>query len=295
MLSLTSKDRYLVENFSLTYLTSGRDLLRMQVTASNRQGPLVIGDPHYDAVLSKSPSQEANPATGVSVYRTGQFPPFAWNERGSARSEHNAERRDTLLTGSQATKTALQRATGPSIVHIATHGFFLADQMPQPGLARLNRQLVKESASRQQGPPISNPLLRSGLALAGASNWQSAADDNGILTALEASGLDLWGTKLVVLSACETGVGEVRIGDGVYGLRRALVIAGAESQVMSLWSVSDTATRDLMIDYYTRLQKGEGRGEALRNAQLNMLKSTDRRHPYYWASFIQLGDWRTMN
>ena len=98
-----------------------------------------------------------------------------------------------------------------------------------------------------------------------------------------------------MLSACDTGVGEVKVGEGVYGLRRALVMAGAESQVTSLWQVDDVATRDLMVDYYTRLQAGEGRGEALRNAQLNMLKSTDRSHPYYWASFIQLGDWRKLD
>lgn len=288
------KDHYLVENFSLTYLTSGRDLLRMQVTASSRQAPLVIGDPQYDAILSKSPSQEPNAGSRGLGLSTGSFRPLPGTGE-EVRALNTVLKGATLLTGSLATKTALKQVRGPSIVHIATHGFFLADQIQQPGLGRLSRQLVKESGSIQQGPTISNPLLRSGLALAGANNWRSAADDNGILTALEASGLDLWGTKLVVLSACETGVGEIRVGDGVYGLRRALVIAGAESQVMSLWSVSDTATRDLMIDYYTRLQKGEGRGEALRNAQLDMLKSTDRSHPYYWASFIQLGDWRRID
>jgi CHAT domain-containing protein/tetratricopeptide (TPR) repeat protein len=289
------KDQYLVENFSLTYLTSGRDLLRMQVTASSRQSPLVIGNPQYDAVLRKGPSPDSNTGNRGLGLSAGSFRPLPGTGE-EARALSTVLKDATLLTGSRATKTALKQVTGPSIVHIATHGFFLADQTQQPGLARLSRQLVQESASRQQGPTISNPLLRSGLALAGANNWQSAADDNGILTALEASGLDLWGTKLVVLSACETGVGEVRVGDGVYGLRRALVIAGAESQVMSLWPVSDTATRDhLMIDYYTRLLSGEGRGEALRSAQLNMLKSADRSHPYYWATFIQIGDWSTLN
>jgi CHAT domain-containing protein len=103
--------------------------------------------------------------------------------------------------------------------------------------------------------------LRSGLALAGANKRDLAISDNGILTALEMASLDLWGTQLVVLSACETGLGDTRIGDGVYGLRRALVIAGTETQIMSLWEVDDAATRDLMVDYYDRLIKGEGRGE----------------------------------
>ena len=138
----------------------------------------------------------------------------------------------------------------------------------------------------------------------------------GALTAYEAAGLDLWGTRLVVLSACETGVGEVQNGDGVYGLRRALVLAGSESQVMTLWQVSDDATRDLMIEYYRRLQSGAGRGEALRAVQLAMLSGAQKAsggqqrglggdqpanrrdanwsHPFYWAAFIQSGAWQGM-
>ncbi len=143
-----------------------------------------------------------------------------------------------------------------------------------------------------------------------------AVSEDGVLTALEVSGLDLWGTKLVVLSACETGLGYVKNGEGVYGLRRALVLAGSETQVMSLWKVSDSGTRDLMTAYYTRLKQGEGRAEALRQVQLTMLRgqrkptagrdkrgtvdagekvvATDYRHPYYWAAFIQSGDWRNL-
>jgi CHAT domain-containing protein len=114
------------------------------------------------------------------------------------------------------------------------------------------------------------------------------------MSALEASGLDLWGTKLVVLSACDTGVGEVKTGEGVYGLRRSFVEAGAESLVMSLWPVSDVFTRDLMISYYKNLKQGIGRGEALRQVQLATLKRPDRRHPFYWASFIQTGEWANL-
>jgi CHAT domain-containing protein/Tfp pilus assembly protein PilF len=142
---------------------------------------------------------------------------------------------------------------------------------------------------------VKNPLLRSGLALAGANHGKNG-DDDGVLTALEAAYLDLSGTKLVVLSACDTGVGEVKNGEGVQGLRRALVLAGSESQVMSLWPVSDEATKDLMIPYYKALQQGEGRGEGLRQVQLRMLRGRkDRRHPFYWAAFIQSGEWRNLN
>jgi CHAT domain-containing protein len=139
-------------------------------------------------------------------------------------------------------------------------------------------------------PTGENPLLRSGLALAGANRLESGAQD-GILTALEMATLDLWGTKLVVLSACETGLGEVEVGEGVYGLRRALVIAGAEAQLMSLWKVDDAATRELMTAYYQRLVVGEGRAEALRQVQLEMLANPALRRPRYWASFIPIGAW----
>ncbi len=96
---------------------------------------------------------------------------------------------------------------------------------------------------------------------------------------------------MVVLSACETGVGDVLNGEGVYGLRRALVLAGSESQVMSLWQIRDTVINDLMVRYYTRLIAGEGRTEALRHVQLDLLNSTARKHPYFWAGFIQSGAW----
>jgi CHAT domain-containing protein len=132
------------------------------------------------------------------------------------------------------------------------------------------------------------------LALSGANLRTPGVNDDGILTALEASGLNLWGTKLVVLSACDTGLGEVRNGEGVYGLRRAFVLAGAESLVMSLWPVSDYSTRNLMINYYKNLKLGMGRGAALRQVQLDLLKRNTQLHPFYWANFIQSGDWASL-
>ena len=167
--------------------------------------------------------------------------------------------------------------TAPRLLHIASHGFFLDD-----------------GDRRASSPAISqNPLLRSGLALAGANLDESHGD--GILTALEAAGLDLWGTKLVTLSACDTGVGEIHNGEGVYGLRRAFMLAGAETLVMSLWPVSDAIARDTMVAYYARLRIGMGRGDALRQAKLSVLKRPNLRHPYYWAAFIQSGDWTSLD
>jgi len=137
---------------------------------------------------------------------------------------------------------------------------------------------------------LDNPLLRSGLALAGF-NLRSSGDEDGVLTALEVAGLDLAGTKLVVLSACETGLGDIANGEGVYGLRRAFAIAGAESQLITLWLVDDLATKDLMMNYYGRLQKNVGRSAALRQVQLEMLKNPQYQRPYYWAAFIPSGEW----
>lgn len=137
-------------------------------------------------------------------------------------------------------------------------------------------------------------MLRSGIVLAGA-NLHLEGKDTGIVTALKTTALNLWGTKVVVLSACDTGVGEVKTGDGIYGLRRALVLAGSETQVVSLWPVSDNGTKDLMVNYYQRLEKGEGRADALRQVQLQFLKDPKYRHPFYWASFIQSGEWANLD
>src|SRR4029077_3749220 len=176
---------------------------------------------------------------------------------------------------------------------IATHGFFLLNSTTNAALEP-SRTGVNGTRSISASVKIENPLLRSGLALTGA-NLNKGGGDDGILTALEASNLNLWGTKLVTLSACDTGVGEVRNGEGVYGLRRAFFLAGTESLVMSLWPVSDYVTRELMTDYYSGLKRGFGRGEALRLAQLAMLKRKGRQHPFYWASFIQAGEWANLD
>jgi CHAT domain-containing protein len=181
-----------------------------------------------------------------------------------------------VLEGLRATKDAVRQLEAPDVLHMATHGFFLA--APTGG----------EAAGK-----AANPLLRSGLALSGA-NRQQAGQDEGILTALEASMLDLWGTKLVTLSACDTGLGQVRNGEGVYGLRRAFFLAGTESVVMSLWPVSDYVTRGMMQTYYSGLRHDKGRADALRAAQLASLRRPGRRHPYYWAGLIAVGEWANL-
>lgn len=301
------RGRYAVERHSISYLTSGRDLLRLQVDRESKSGPMVVAAPEFgrrsqaealslEKQEKDAPEDEIKAESARSAINEFYFPPLP-----HAAQEGEALRAllpgATLLTKGQATKAALGQVRSPELLHVATHSFFLEDQQLNLDGER-GAQALSDDPERaaqrleRRGVRIESPLLRSGLALAGANERKE--DDNGILTALEVTGLNLWGTKLVTLSACDTGVGEVKNGDGVHGLRRALVLAGAETQVMTLWAVSDKATRELMVAYYGRLKQGQGRCEALRQTQLEMLKNVNRRHPYYWASFIQSGEWANL-
>lgn len=312
------RGQYLVENYTISYLSSGRDLLRLQVARESRTTPVVIGDPLYDMSTTRgqqTPAQTNQPATNrrsvdFTALKYESLPGTAQEARALQALLPGAQ----LLLQQQATEAAIKQVRAPRVLHIATHGFFLADQ-PSDENAVEARALLHGTEQPRASSQRENPLLRSGIILAGVKQQQSGAGEDGVLTALEAAGLDLWGTQLVVLSACETGLGEVHNGAGVYGLRRALVLAGSETQVMSLWSVNDIATRDLMMGFYKRLQAGEGRAEALRQTQLTMLagktpgQSADPRgtkivkgaaaatnfsHPFYWAPFIESGAWTSM-
>jgi CHAT domain-containing protein len=264
--------RHLVESYTITYLSSGRDLLRLQVPRASRGGPVVIADPTLGPPSTRESRIQFNPLPGV---------------RAEVEALRDLLPHATFLTRDRATKSALQHISAPSILHVATHGFFLEGNAPIREPQSTNRDRARLGMWVAQ---VDNPLLRSGLALAGANAGMRDSSD-GVLTALEAADLDLWGTELVVLSACDTGVGEVRNGDGVYGLRRALVLAGSESQMMTLWPVSDVKTRDVIVGYYSALGQGDGRGDALRTVQTSMLRRRPRTHPYYWASFILSGQW----
>ncbi|MBM3221897.1 MAG: CHAT domain-containing protein [Candidatus Rokubacteria bacterium] len=282
----------LLDRFQLVYLTSGRDLLRFQSRTRARSGSIVFADPDYGPQRPAARREEVSDESRPSPRRSTEFVPMRFGRLPGTLAEGLAVQhmtRATLLTGPDAGEAALKAVRGPEVLHLATHGFFLGDQTPVAG--RSARDLVfgpagLESAHRSTPE---NPLLRSGLAFAGANDLADRSED-GILTALEASGLDLEGTDLVVLSACETGVGEVRRGEGVYGLRRAFLIAGARTLVMSLWKVDDVATAALMSHFYRRLASGENKAEALRQAQVEVRREERWRHPYFWASFVFFGD-----
>lgn len=257
--------QYLISSYTITYLSSGRDLLRFSPPVGGRQDTLVLADPDF----------------------FGRYNSLD----GTLREADNIKRILTnarVLTGKAATKAALLNISRESIVHVATHGFF--DQFsepPMPGLdLDVSRVVFPDDTPAPSPKRTDNPLLHSGLELAGETEEISR------LTALEATGLNLQGTQLVTLSACDTGLGDIRVGDGVQGLRRALVVAGAQAQIISLWAVNDPATAKLMGDFYAQF-KNSSAGQALRQAQLMLLGQSGREHPYYWAAFILSGNPRS--
>lgn len=311
------KEKYLVESYEISYLTSGRDLLRLQSEIKSQSQPMIMADPDY--------GQGSGP-----VLLGEKFQPLS---QLSATEIEGSEIKATLAnaelkTKQEVTKDLLKGLNSPQFLHIATHGYFLQDQQEATSDARVAKR--EKTFSSAENEPINveesrkaNPLLKSYLFLTGANNSQTELDkdSDGVITALEVTSLNLYGTKLVVLSACDTGLGEVKSGDGVYGLRRALVLAGSETQMMSLWSVNDASTKELMVNYYKLLKKGENRSGALRKVQLSFIngtslttnsterlahrekishsrqsnKSINLSHPYYWASFIQSGEWATLD
>jgi CHAT domain-containing protein len=285
-----SQGRFLVERYSISYLSSGRDLLRMEVPRTSRSEPVIIADPAFstrlaDAVSghSVSTSLTRGPTDAETAALKGLYFTPLPGTRAEAYSIRQLFPNALVLAGPRATKAAVEQVSAPSILHIATHGFFLGTSADN----------AATNGGPVDGASAENPLLRSGLAFRGA-NIHSPDGEVGILIALEASTLNLWGTKLVTLSACDTGLGEVQNGEGVYGLRRAFFLAGAESMVMSLWPVSDYETRSMMTSYYKELRRGAGRANGLRAVQLATIHRKGKEHPYYWASFILAGEWANL-
>ncbi len=290
------KGRPLVERYRLTYLTSGRDLLHPGGPAAQPEvALLLVADPAFDATAPSS--GEAGPAVR-SADLALQFAPLPGTVQeaveipGLVTGQPDQKR---VLVKQQATERAVKAARSPRILHLATHGFFLADQPSALGTDQRGASPLKlGDAARPAGSKrIENPLVRSGLAFAGANQAEAGTEeDDGILTALEITGMDLSETELVVLSACETGVGDVKNGEGVFGLRRAFALAGARRVVMSLWPVSDAVTASQMRAFYENL-RAMSPAEALRQAQLTTIRELTAKegfaNPALWAPFILQG------
>ncbi|MCP4633404.1 MAG: CHAT domain-containing protein [candidate division Zixibacteria bacterium] len=295
---LCSDGRYLIEKYGVSYLSSGRDLLKYKKKPKYSNCALAMANPDFDCTTSsqlKKPKSKSStslffgyePSRGVSGCLKNRFNSLPYTQVG-ADSVVKMLREKTKFDvqtyyGAAAREEVLKGMTVPPwVLHISTHAYFCDD-------LDLTENMMLE-----------NPLLRCGMALAGANCLIENADqdslqkEDGILTAFEASGLNLTGTELVTLSACETGVGEVRNGEGVYGLRRAFQQAGARSILMSLWEVPDKQTSDLMINFYRNWLEGKTKKAALREASLEMIKNlrtnNNAAHPYYWGAFVLLGD-----
>jgi CHAT domain-containing protein len=226
-----------------------------------------------------------------------------WEQLGRPAFGQDEEARS--LTGGAATERAVKQLTpGIRILHLATHGFVLDGEcssgpVETRAVGGVASGPARTSRPRQGVDLPDNPLLLSGLAFAGANRRSAAGpdDEDGILTAEEVVALDLRGLEWAVLSACETGLGEIRSGEGVFGLRRAFQIAGARTVIMSLWSVDDRSTRDWMRGLYeARLGRRLNTADAVRSASLTVLRARRAKgqstHPFYWAAFVAAGDWR---
>jgi CHAT domain-containing protein/tetratricopeptide (TPR) repeat protein len=286
---------YLVERGSLLHrLTSERDLLGAP-EPSSAGGLLAMGGADYDAanrgeLLAVAPAAHATFRGARSTcpdLRTLRFAPLPGTRAEAAAVAADWERRGangvaTVRLGADASEARLAAdAPGHRVLHLATHGFFVA-----------------RTCGARAGAPPENPLLRSGLALAGANRRDQAAPgaEDGVLTAEEAGSLPLEGTEWVVLSACESGLGDAHDAEGVLGLQRAFRIAGARTVIASLWPVGDETTRRWMTALYGARLAGHATAEAVRRASLELLRARRAQglntHPRHWAGFVAAGDWR---
>ena len=281
---------FLLETRTISYLPSGRDLLRMPASRPTAPGLLAIGAPAFDSV----PVQTAQAATmragcGAQDEPFVPLPGTAAELQAISRVNQQVQpaRPLTLLEGPQATKAAiLEQAPKASVLHLATHAYFTGEECTPAGFLRAPQGFATDTPAFLGH----NPLLLAGIALAGANERDKA---DGILTALEVTALDLGGTDLVVLSACDTGLGTAARGQELLGLRWAFSYAGARNLVTSLWSVPDAETATLMTHFYTALWlKSLSVPEALRLAQLEMLRTARPRGdsaPHTWGAFVASG------
>jgi CHAT domain-containing protein len=312
----SKKGTYLIEDVAISVVPVPQLLPHMlaAVPKGKRLKPslLVVGDVNFDSTQTVVASADDRGAPRSAQTSWGKLP----NTQAEVAAVRDSFTRlfksgaVTDLREGEARKAVVRQAlTKNRYAHLATHGFFappelksaLADTRPGDSAGLFGRE----------GVTGWHPLLLSGLVLAGANKEVKPGEEDGILTALEVSEMDLSGLELAVLSACETGLGKEAGGEGLLGLQRAFSVAGCRSVVASLWKVDDRATQTLMAAFYRAYwgEKVVSRVEALRQAQLSLLKEgvrgqvskalpvrpgrkEDRLPPYYWAAFVLSGDWR---
>lgn len=287
---------YILDNKSIYIVSNTKDIFDLEKSQnkfSNSPNATLIGSPKFNTLVDTSDykirtyvqKEDLLTDENANKIEIAELPgtKVELNIIGDLLSKKNWK--TTTFTEEKATENNFKSIKSTNLLHIATHGYFF-------------KGLDNNKNDRVFGVDVEkatqNPLLRSGLLLAGASNslnfdfGKADNDENGVLTAYETMNLNLSNTNLVVLSACETGLGEVMNGEGVYGLQRAFLVSGAKSLVMSLWTVDDKATQELMTSFYNNWLGGQPIGKAFRNAQLK-LKETYK-EPYYWGAFVLLGE-----
>ena len=280
--------KYLIDELDIRFVTNTRELVEQPAPKNSNQSSMLMGFPKFNLDAGELPAAGKGPVTRGNR---------AW--RGGLLRYMHADEGITVLPGTQieiqqiakllgdgttvhmeneASERVAKTVSNPRVLHIATHGYFLEDEAV---------------AGNEQQNYFSNPLLNAGLMLAGAENFLKTGSpindhgDDGILTAFEAMNLKLDETQLVVLSACETALGDVQNGEGVYGLQRALKLAGAGSIVMSLWNVDDEATQQLMSAFYEEMLRNGDQHEAFRAAQQKVKEKYPS--PFYWGAFVMVG------
>jgi CHAT domain-containing protein len=269
--------------------------------------PVLMGNPDFDMEIGEGDDPAARPGGSRQGFgenlRSGDWKGAHFERLPGTQKELEVvssllgRTNVKLYTDRSARKQTLMGVESPKVLHLATHGFSLGDQASDLFFAGISSEGGPASPARSgRVPDLENPLLRSGLALAGANRDDPGEGRSyGIVTAEEVLSLRLRGTEMVVLSACETGVGKIVTGEGVFGLSRAFTQAGAKSLIMSLWPVPDQETSELMSRFYEVMiaQKGS-RADALRTAVLQQLQTTKARygsaHPLYWGGFVFLGE-----
>jgi CHAT domain-containing protein len=253
---------YLISRYDITLVGNVRELVQPSNSTQASANATLIGFPSY------GPAFSALPGTKVELESIGQI----LKSRGFSIS---------TLIQKDASETRIKSVRSPAVLHIASHGYFLPNEETSGSFGQSSDNILK------------NPLLRSGLIFAEASGESAIRDDlsgadNGFLTAYEVINLSLDETGLVILSACETALGDIKSGEGVYGLQRAFLIAGSRFIVMSLWKVDDSATQELMINFYKNWKSVGNVSAAFKTAQLELKEKY--KDPYYWGAFILVGN-----
>lgn len=252
--------QYLIEKLSISYIPSGKELVKLHNNRNSSNSQIVVfANPNFETNQKGSKNRRGE----INEILTPTF----INLKGSKKEAEKIKAifpKAKLLLENQANEINLLKTNSPKILHLSTHGFFLKNQN------------------------ILNPMLKSGIVLSGANESIRTHKSDGIIKALELSGINLKGTELVVLSACETGLGEIEEAQGIVGLNKAFMKAGAKQIVMSLWSVDDMATALLMEHFYQNIKSAKSYSDALRNSKIWMI-GHNMSHPFYWSGFVGSG------